>query len=178
MTSVTTHVRSASAPASARHPARSPFGRLLSTTNDAAPAIARVALGVVMFPHGAQKVLGWFGGHGFAGTLQFFTGKLGIPVVFALLAMAGEFLGALGLIAGVLSRVAAFGVACVMLVAVFTVHTHNGFFMNWTGQQAGEGFEYHLLAIALAIIVIIRGGGAWSFDGWSAARLPMFSTKR
>jgi putative oxidoreductase len=123
-----------------------------------------------MFPHGAQKVLGWFGGHGFTGTLEFFTGKLGIPVVFALLAMAGEFLGALGLITGVLSRVAAFGVACVMLVAVLTVHAHNGLFMNWTGQQAGEGFEYHVLAIALAIVVIVAGGGAWSFDRWFVAR--------
>ncbi len=169
---MTTNVQSESPPSPATHAATSPFGRLLSTTNDAVPTIARVALGVVMFPHGAQKVLGWFGGHGFIGTLQFFTGKLGIPVVFALLAIAGEFLGALGLIMGVLSRVAAFGIACVMLVAVFTVHAHNGFFMNWTGQLAGEGFEYHLLAIALALIVIVRGGGAWSFDRWSSARLP------
>ncbi len=165
----TTNV-SESAPSSAGHPASSPLGRLLSTTNDAAPTIARVALGAVMFPHGAQKVLGWFGGHGFTGTLEFFAGTLGIPVVFALLAMAGEFLGALGLITGVLSRVAAFGVACVMLVAVLTVHAHNGFFMNWTGQQAGEGFEYHVLALALAIVVMVRGGGAWSFDRWFVAR--------
>jgi len=118
----------------------------------------------------SQKVLGWFGGHGFTGTLEFFTGKLGIPVFFALLAMAAEFLGALGLITGALSRIAAFGVACVMLVAVFTVHAHNGFFMNWTGQQPGEGFEYHILAVALASIVLVKGGGAWSLDGWLSTR--------
>jgi putative oxidoreductase len=117
-----------------------------------------------MFPHGAQKMLGWFGGYGFSGTMGFFTQQMGIPFIFALLAILAEFLGSLGLITGLLSRVAAFGIASVMVVAVLTTHFGNGFFMNWYGNQKGEGFEYHLLAIALALIVIIRGSGAFSLD--------------
>jgi putative oxidoreductase len=117
-----------------------------------------------MFPHGAQKVFGWFGGHGFKGTMKSFTGS-GIPTVFALLAIAAESLGSLALAVGLLTRVAAFGIACVMLVAIVTVHRLNGFFMNWEGNQKGEGFEYHLLALAMAISLIIVGAGAWSLDG-------------
>lgn len=140
------------------------FKMLFSTHDDVAPLVMRVMLGVVMFPHGAQKVLGWFGGHGLDGTLNFFTQSMGIPLVFALLVIAAEFLGALGLIVGFLTRFAAFGVACVMAGAIFMAHWQNGFFMNWSGQQAGEGFEYHLLALALAIALIITGGGKASAD--------------
>jgi len=109
-------------------------------------------------------VLGWFGGHGFKGTMQHFTAS-GIPACLALLALAAEFLGPLGLAVGLLMRVAAFGIACVMLVAIATVHWPNGFFMNWEGNQKGEGFEYHLLALGIAIALIIVGAGAWSLDG-------------
>src|SRR5271170_5202450 len=111
---------------------------LLKTNDSASGFIARLTLGVVMFPHGAQKVLGWFGGYGFDATLHSFTTKMGIPVVFALLAFAAEFLGSIGLIVGALTRIAAFAIACEMLVAIFAVHLPNGFFMNWTGHQAGE----------------------------------------
>jgi putative oxidoreductase len=120
-------------------------------------------LGLVMFPHGAQKMLGWFGGHGFSGTMGFFTHQ-GIPAPLAFLAIAAEFFGGLGLIVGFLSRIAAFGVLCNMAVAVLTVHFHNGFFMNWAGTNKGEGFEYHLLAIAMALAVMIGGAGAPSVD--------------
>jgi putative oxidoreductase len=123
-----------------------------------------------MFPHGAQKVLGWFGGYGFSATLEAMTSKMGIPAVFVLLAFAAEFLGSIGLVVGALSRVAAFGIACVMVVAILTVHLHNGLFMNWAGHQAGEGFEFHLLAIALALVVIVKGAGAWSCDRWFTTR--------
>jgi putative oxidoreductase len=140
------------------------FGKLLSTQDDVAPLVMRVMLGIVFFPHGAQKVLGWFGGYGLDGTLNFFTQTLGIPLVFALLVIAAEFLGALGLIVGFMTRVAAFGVASVMAGAVFMVHLPHGFFMNWAGTQAGEGFEYHLLAIALAVALMIVGGGKASVD--------------
>ena len=102
--------------------------------------------------------------------MQFFTGTLHIPALFAFLAIAAEFAGALGLIAGLLSRVAAFGVASVMVVAIF-MHTANGFFMNWAGNQKGEGFEYHLLAIGLALVVMIQGAGKASLDGLIASRL-------
>jgi putative oxidoreductase len=161
--------RLASDPA-ARSPSIRWVHRLLATTTGPGPAIARIALGLVMFPHGAQKVLGWFGGHGFSATLGAFTDKMGIPTVFALLAFAAEFLGSIGLVVGALSRVAAFGIACTMVVAIFTVHLHNGLFMNWTGKQAGEGFEFHLLAIALAAVVMVEGAGAWSLDRWVTTR--------
>ena len=137
---------------------------LFKTNNNTAPLIARVMLGIVMFPHGAQKMLGWFGGHGFTGTMNFFTETMHIPAVFAFLAILAEFAGSLGLIAGLFSRVAAFGIATVMVVAVLTSTAANGFFMNWYGNQKGEGFEYHLLAIGLAIIVLIHGGGKASLD--------------
>lgn len=143
------------------------LNKLLSTSDSYADTVARLALGIVFFGHGAQKVLGWYGGYGLSGTYGFFTAKMGIPAPFAALAIAAEFLGALGLIFGCLSRVAAFGIFCVMAVAVATVHSHVGFFMNWSSiYPAGtEGFEYHILAIGLAIVVMIRGAGPLSIDG-------------
>jgi putative oxidoreductase len=137
--------------------------KLVQTPHDAVATIARLALGVVMLPHGAQKALGLFGGPGLQGTVGFM-GSMGIPALFAILAIAAEFLGAIGLITGLLGRVAALGIAVVMLVAVGMSHLQTGFFMNWTGQQKGEGFEYHLLAIGLAAVVMVRGSGAWSVD--------------
>ena len=137
---------------------------LLQTDSNVVGLILRIVLAVAMFPHGAQKTLGWFGGHGFRGTMKSLTSS-GIPAIFALLAIAAEFLGPLGLAVGLLTRVAAFGIACVMLVAIFTVHWPHGFFMNWYGNQKGEGFEYHLLVLGIAITLIIVGAGAWSLDG-------------
>jgi len=149
---------------------------LLKTDDDFALTIIRLTLGAVFFAHGSQKVLGWFGGYGFSGTLGFFTQKLGIPAAFACLDFAAELLGGIGLILGCLTRIAAFGIACVMAVAVFMVHIHFGFFMNWGGTQKGEGFEYHILAIALSIALIIKGGGAFSVDralsGGAVGRQP------
>ncbi len=140
---------------------------LLQTDSGVVGLVLRFTLAVVIFPHGAQKVLGWFGGHGFKNTMKFFTDS-GIPAVFALLALAAEFLGPLGLVVGLLTRVAAFGIACVMLVAIITVHWPYGFFMNWFGNQKGEGFEFHLLALGIAIALIIGGAGAWSVDSFLA----------
>jgi len=137
---------------------------LVRTEKDPAALILRLGLGLVMFPHGAQKLLGWFGGYGFAGTMHFFTSTMGIPYGLGLLVIIVEFFGALGLITGLLTRLAALGVAVDLTVAALMVHVHNGFFMNWTGQQAGEGFEYHILAVAIAIALIIKGGGLWSLD--------------
>jgi putative oxidoreductase len=137
---------------------------LLKTTNSFAPTLARLTLGIVFFPHGAQKVLGWFGGYGFSGTFNAFTQQMHIPAVFAVLAIAAEFLGSLGLITGFLSRIAALGIGAEMAVAAIMIHWPNGFFMNWYGNQKGEGFEYHLLAIGLALIVLIYGAGNCSGD--------------
>ena len=138
--------------------------KLLSTPNDLSLTIIRLVMGVVFFVHGSQKMLGWFGGYGFHGTMGFFTQQMHIPAPLAFLAIAAEFFGGLGLIVGLLGRIAAFGIVVNMLVAIVTVHLANGFFMNWTGQQKGEGFEYHLLAIALGLVIMIKGSGALSVD--------------
>jgi putative oxidoreductase len=137
--------------------------RLLSTPNSYPLAIVRLALGIVMFAHGAQKAIGWFGGSGFHATMGFFE-QLGLPPFFAFLAIWAEFLGGLGLILGLLSRVAAFGILCNMVVAMVMVHARYGFFMNWAGTKAHEGFEFHVLAIGAALAVMVGGGGALSID--------------
>ncbi len=141
------------------------FKRMLRTDNSIIPLILRLFLGVVFFPHGAQKALGWFGGFGFTETMGFFTQKMGIPVVLALLVIAAELLGSIGLITGFLTRLSAFGIASVMTGAIFMVHLPYGFFMNWTGKQAGEGYEFHLLAIGIALALMVTGGGGLSIDG-------------
>jgi len=138
--------------------------KILQTPDDKVQTLLRLVLGVIFFAHGSQKMLGWFGGYGFKGTMAFFTQTMHIPAFFAFLAITAEFFGGIGLILGLLTRVAAFGIACNMLVAIFMVHLPNGFFMNWTGQQKGEGFEYHLLALAITAALMIRGAGAFSLD--------------
>jgi putative oxidoreductase len=146
------------------------MSKLLATVNDNTLTLMRLVLGVVFFLHGSQKMLGWFGGFGFSGTMNFFTTQMHIPTVFALLAICAEFFGGLGLILGLLARVAAFGIAANMMVAILMVHLPNGPFMNWYGNQKGEGYEYHLLALGLAIPIIIRGAGALSVDGLLASK--------
>ena len=138
--------------------------KIMSTKDDYSALVIRLGLGLVMFPHGAQKFLGWYGGYGFEGTMTHFTQNMGIPAVFAFLAIAAEFFGAIGLIVGALTRIAAFGVGVTMVVAACMVHLDNGFFMNWFGNQPGEGFEYHILAATMALALVIKGGGALSID--------------
>jgi putative oxidoreductase len=137
--------------------------RLMSTSNDVSFTILRLVLGVVFFAHGAQKMLGWFGGFGFHATMGFFS-HMGMPAPIAFLVICIEFFGGLGLIVGLLSRIAALGIGFEMIGAIFMVHLPNGFFMNWTGTQKGEGFEYHLLVIAIAATLLLRGAGAFSLD--------------
>jgi len=139
------------------------MGRLLATSNSRTLTWLRLILGIVFLAHGAQKALGWFGGNGFSASMGFFEGR-GIPAVLAFLAIMAEFLGGIGLIIGFLTRIAAFGILVNMVVAVVMVHARNGFFMNWTGAQRGEGFEYHLLSIAIALTLIVDGAGAFSVD--------------
>ena len=138
--------------------------KLFATEDDTAPAILRLVLGVVFFAHGAQLMLGWFGGSGFSASMGFFTGTMHIPAPLAFLAIAAQFFGSLGLILGFLTRIAAFGIAATMVVAIGTVHSAFGFFMNWNGTQKGEGFEYHLLVLAITAVLMIRGAGAFSID--------------
>ena len=145
--------------------------KFFHTDDSTTHLIIRIILGLVIFFHGAQKLFGWFGGHGFDGTMGFFTQKLGVPALVAFLVIIGESFGALGLITGFLTRLSAAGVVCIMMGAIVLVHKGNGIFMNWSGQLTNweervtvEGFEYHLLALAIAIPLILYGGGKFSVD--------------
>ena len=141
------------------------WSNLFRTEGSSIFTYLRITLGVVMFAHGAQKLFGWFGGYGFSGTMGFMTEDLGIPAVFAFLAIMAESIGALFLIGGFLSRISAFGIGVVMVVAALTSHIQNGFFMS------SGGFEYHLLAFAIALTLAIKGGGAFSVDSIIAKKL-------
>lgn len=137
---------------------------LLSSDSKIAPVVLRAGLAIVMFPHGAQKLLGWFGGYGFSGTMQFFTESMGIPAPFALLAILTEFFAPLLLIAGLATRAAALFLGGLITVAALKVHVAHGFFMNWSGQQEGEGIEYHILFAVIALALVITGSGRWAID--------------
>ncbi len=145
--------------------------KLIQTDKDISSLVLRVLLGIVFFPHGAQKLLGWFGGYGFSGTMAFLTQQVGLPAPIAFLVILAESLGALALALGLLSRLMALGIGAVMVGAIAVVHARVGFFMNWAGTQQGEGVEYHLLALALALPIVVLGGGRLSMDGWIARRL-------
>lgn len=136
----------------------------MQTDEDYGALVARLALGIVMFPHGAQKLLGWFGGYGFTGTMSFFTQTMGLPWIVGFLVIMIEFFGSLALILGVVSRLASLSIGVVMIGAVVTTHWQVGFFMNWNGNLSGEGFEFHLLALGLAAVLMIKGSGAFSID--------------
>jgi putative oxidoreductase len=143
---------------------------LFRTPNDLTLTLARVALALVFLGHGSQKVFGWFGGLGFAGTLEMFERTMGIPPALTVMAMVAEVLGGLGLLVGLLARIAAAGVLIVMIVAPFANGLYVRFFMNWTGRNPGEGFEYHMLAIALILVILVHGAGAASLDRVIAGR--------
>jgi putative oxidoreductase len=144
-------------------PGRSHLRRLVATSAGAAPALARLTLGIVMLPHALQKTFGWCGGAGFGAAYEGFQ-QMGIPGPLAFLAIWAELLGAVGLILGAFTRAAAAAIIAVMLGAIAIVHLPHGFFMNWSGKQAGEGYEYHLLAIALGLVCLLEGGGRASID--------------
>ena len=138
--------------------------RLYATDDSLASTILRLTLGAVFFAHGAQKMLGWFGGFGFRGTMGFFTDLMHVPAPLAFLAIAAEFFGGIGLILGFLTRIAALGIGVNMAIAILAVHRVFGFFMNWTGTQKGEGFEFHILVLSIVSYLIIQGAGAFSVD--------------
>jgi|SRR5688500_10217426 putative oxidoreductase len=145
--------------------------RFLQTDRSWILLLQRIALGGVVLGHGLQKAFGWWGGGGIDGTLAFFD-SIGVPGPLGALVILTESVGALALIAGLLTRLTAVGTLATMLGAILLVHLPNGFFMNWSGAKPGEGYELHLLAIALAIPLVIRGGGLASVDGWLADRRP------
>ena len=132
----------------------------------------RLVVAAVMFPHGAQKLLGWFGGLGVEGTQRFFA-TLGIPSVLGLLVILGESIGAITLALGLATRLSAFGISAAMLGAMLMVHAPNGFFLNWFGSQAGEGLEFGFLMLALSVPLVVRGGGRLSVDRLVFDRLPI-----
>jgi putative oxidoreductase len=144
------------------------FKDLLKTDKSPAQLLIRVALGVVILPHGAQKVFGWFGGAGYAKTIQAFAG-MGFPAWCTVALMATETLGAVLLIAGFLTRIWALGIGIAMTICMFMHHVEHGFFMNWFGQQQGEGFEYHILVLGIVFALLVRGGGLLSVDSKIAA---------
>jgi putative oxidoreductase len=138
--------------------------KIFQTNENSAVTILRIVLGIVLFPHGAQKLLGWFGGYGFEGTMGFLTGTAGLPWILAFMVIMIEFFGAFALIFGFATRIVSVGVISLFTGIVFTSHFQNGFFMNWSGQMQGEGFEYHLLVVGIAIALLINGSGRWAVD--------------
>lgn len=138
--------------------------QLFQTDESWTGLILRLTLGLVMFPHGAQKLLGWYGGFGFSGTMGFFTETMHLPWLIALLVIIGESFGSVALLLGLLTRFTAASLAVIMVGAIVTTHMPNGFFMNWFGKQAGEGYEYHLLVIGISLALLITGAGKWSLD--------------
>ena len=150
----------------------SPLARLFASRQHLAGPILRLTLAVVMFPHGAQKLLGWFGGYGFQGTLGFLTESIGLPWNLACGIILLEFFGPLLLLIGLGTRLVALGMAGLMVGAITTVHAPFGFFMNWSGAQAGEGFEYHLLVIGIGLALATLGSGKFALDRKLAARDP------
>jgi putative oxidoreductase len=157
-----------------REPSAEPL-RLLDRLVDTGPefhlTLCRLVLGGVMFAHSTQKLLGWFDGPGFMGTIEGFRDQLGLPMIIGVLVIFAEFIGSVGLILGFLGRAAAACIVSVMVGAILLVHMDYGFFMNWLGKNAGEGFEYHLLAIGLAVPILARGSGAASVDQWLLRQL-------
>ena len=145
--------------------------QLFATDEDWSGLILRWTAGLVMFPHGAQKLLGWFGGHGFDGTMGFFTQNLGLPSIVAFLVIIGESLGSVALLAGFLTGFTAASFIIIMVGAIVMSHLPHGFFMNWSGQQQGEGYEYHLLVIGIGLALIVTGAGRWSIDRMIADKL-------
>jgi len=179
ISSSTSRARSAPAPtAGAASRVRRGLTRMIATGRDAGATVARVALGLLLFPHGAQHGLGLFGGYGFAGTFGWMTKTLGFSAPMAALAIVTEVVAPLALLLGLGGRLAAAGIAGIMLGAIST-HLPNGFFMNWFGGlPAGqEGFEYHLVVLALTAVVMIKGSGALSLDRWLGSNRRLGSTR-
>lgn len=140
------------------------IANLTGTHADWVVGVARIVLGIIFFAHGAQKMLGWYGGPGLASSMRTFTEHLHLPSALAFLVIAGELLSGVGLVVGLFSRIAALVIALTMVGAIATVHFRFGLFLNWFGTQKGHGIEYHLLTIALALVIVVQGGGAFSLD--------------
>lgn len=153
-----------------RRALRRRLGGFFATDESLLPTLLRVTLGGVIFGHGLQKVFGWFGGYGVTNTLAFFE-SIGVSSPLGALVIISDFFGALALVAGLATRFSAAAAFAVMSGAVALVHLPNGFFMNWAGAPRGEGYEFHLLAMAMAAALVSSGGGRASLDGWISRKL-------
>lgn len=151
---------------------------LSSNKFDISLLTVRIFLGTVVAAHGAQKLMGWFDGYGFEGTMGFFTQTIGLPYLFAKLIILAESLRMVALAAGLFSRVISGSLIAIMLGAIFTTHGQFGFFMNWSGSQGGEGFEFHLLVIALSAVILLNGAGAYSIDYVITKRFKVIALKK
>jgi len=135
----------------------------LHNQSDLSKLFLRIFLGLVIFPHGAQKLLGWFGGYGFEGSMAYFTGTAHLPWIVGFMVTIIEFFGPLAIILGVGTRYWSFALACVMTGVILTTFT-SYFFMNWFGNQKTEGMEFFLLAIGMSLALTIAGAGRFSID--------------
>lgn len=138
--------------------------KIFQTNDNSAATVLRIVLGLIIFPHGAQKLLGWFGGYGFAGTMNFFTNTVHLPWIIGFLVIIIEFFGSLMLIAGIATRPVAILMIINFIGVIISSHISNGFFINWNGSQQGEGYEYHLLVIGIALSLLVSGAGKLSLD--------------
>ncbi len=138
--------------------------KLLQTESEIVYTILRIVLAVVIFPHGAQKALGWFDGYGYTASMTFLMQTVSVPWYIAFCAILAEFIGPVLLVLGLFTRLAAFAIGVNMVVAIAVVHRHNGFFMNWMGNLKGEGYEFHILVLSIVVALLIRGAGAFSVD--------------
>ncbi|RKE98133.1 DoxX family protein [Ichthyenterobacterium magnum] len=137
---------------------------IFRTNTDLNPLIIRILLGIVIFVHGAQKLFGWFGGSGFENTMNYLTETMNLPWAIAFLTILLESIGAFALIVGLATRFLAISFTIIALGIVFTTHFEHGFFMNWFGNQAGEGYEYFLLWLGMSVALIFSGGGRYALD--------------
>ncbi len=140
--------------------------KVTDTSPELSSFVLRMSLGIMILPHGLQKLFGWFGGFGFQNTISFFSKNLGIPKILGALVIFVEVFGGLALLLGLGTRLAAGAVGFVLLVAAFLLHTKHGFFMNWFGNQSGEGVEFFIIALAIAVALIFQGGGKFSLDSF------------
>lgn len=140
------------------------FREIFQTDNTTGFMFLRLSLGIVMFFHGAQKLLGWFGGPGYEKTVEMFATNYGFPSFIAVLIIVVEFFGSIGLVVGLFTRVAAMAIAINIGICAYINHLRYGFFMNWFGKQAGEGYEYHILVLGICFALIVKGAGTFSFD--------------
>ena len=140
------------------------MNKMLNTESNWGALIARLTLGIVLFPHGAQKMLGMLGGYGFKGTMDAFTNQLHLPWIVGFGVIMIEFFGSIFLVLGFASRLWSLAITGLFTGIIFTTHLEHGFFMNWFGNQAGEGYEYALLIIGIAVAVLINGSGKYALD--------------